>query len=158
RSFGFEKLRNFDAGLWGKVKAEERAAATVKLEIFGSDNDPRALGDARRNLAGARVDRWVRLEQADVLERAAPAASGVMVANPPYGERISSREELALFYPKLGSALKRSFAGWRCHFFTADLRLPKLLRLQPARRVPLYNGALECRLYEIRIVAGSNRK
>ena len=115
------------------------------------------LGDARRNLAGAGVDRWVKLEQADVLTRAPPAPAGVMVANPPYGERIGSKEELALFYPKLGSALKKNFAGWRCHFFTADLRLPKLVRLLPSRRIPLYNGALECRLFEIRIVAGSNR-
>ena len=158
RAFGFENLKIFDSKLWTKIKNEERTTKTVKLEIFGSDNDPRALSDARRNLAAAGVERWVKLEQADILERAAPAAAGVMVANPPYGERIGSKEELALFYPKLGSALKRNFAGWRCHFFTADLRLPKLVRLQPARRVPLYNGALECRLYEIRIVAGSNRR
>jgi putative N6-adenine-specific DNA methylase len=158
RAFGFENLKIFDSKLWTKIKNEERTTKIVKLEIFGSDNDPRALNDARRNLAGAGVERWVKLEQADILERAAPAAAGVMVANPPYGERIGSKEELALFYPKLGSALKKNFAGWRCHFFTADLRLPKLLRLQPARRVPLYNGALECRLYEIRIVAGSNRR
>ena len=80
-----------------------------------------------------------------------------MIANPPYGERIGSKEELAEFYPKLGSALKKNYPGWRCHFFTADLRLPKLMRLQPSRRVPLYNGALECRLFEFAIVAGSNR-
>ena len=160
RRFGFENLKLFDSSLWKKVKDEERnsRSGTTKLEIFGSDNDPRALGDARRNLAAAGVERWVKLEQADILERAAPAPAGVMIANPPYGERIGSKEELALFYPKLGSALKRNFAGWRCHFFTADLRLPKLVRLQPARRVPLYNGALECRLFEIRIVAGSHRR
>ena len=160
RAFGFENLRIFDSILWKKVRDEERKSksGTTKLEIFGSDNDPRALGAARRNLAAAGVERWVKLEQTDILERAAPAAAGVMVANPPYGERIGSKEELALFYPKLGSALKRNFAGWRCHFFTADLRLPKLVRLQPARRVPLYNGALECRLFEIRIVAGSHRR
>ncbi|MSQ89718.1 MAG: class I SAM-dependent RNA methyltransferase, partial [Betaproteobacteria bacterium] len=120
REFGFEKLKIFDANLWKKVKGEDLKSSPTpsKLEIFGSDNDPRALNDARRNLAGAGVERWVKLEQADVLERAAPAAAGVMVANPPYGERIGSKEELALFYPKLGSALKRNFAGWRCHFFT----------------------------------------
>jgi len=100
----------------------------------------------------------VKLERADILERAAPASSGVMIANPPYGERIGSKEELAEFYPKLGSALKKNYAGWRCHFFTADLRLPKLVRLQPVRRVPLFNGALECRLFEFRMVAGSHRK
>jgi len=159
RGFGFEKLKNFDSGLWNKVRNEDRTTkAAGKLEIFGSDNDPRALGDARRNIAAAGVDRWVKLERADILERTAPAASGVMIANPPYGERIGSKDELAAFYPKLGSVLKRNFADWRCHFFTADLRLPKLVRLQPARRVPLYNGALECRLYEFDIVAGSHRR
>jgi putative N6-adenine-specific DNA methylase len=116
------------------------------------------LIDARRNIAAAGVDRWVRLERADVLERSAPSPAGVMIANPPYGERIGSKEELAELYPKLGAALKRNFAGWRCHFFTADLRMPRLLRLHPARRIPLYNGALECRLYEFRMVAGSHRK
>ena len=159
RAFGFENLKIFDSNLWQKVKTEDRQPNSAgKLDIFGSDNDPRALGDARRNIAGAGVDRWVKLEQCDILERTAPAAAGVMVANPPYGERIGSKEELALFYPKLGSALKKNFPGWRCHFFTADLRLPKLVRLQPARRVPLYNGALECRLYEFAIVAGSHRR
>ncbi len=157
RSFGFEKLKIFDSKLWTKARAEERIAPAAKLEIYGSDNDPRVLGDARRNIAAAGVDRWIKLEQVDLLDRPAPAPAGVMVANPPYGERIGSKEELALFYPKLGSALKKNYPGWRCHFFTADLRLPKLVRLQPSRRVPLYNGALECRLFEIRIVAGSNR-
>ena len=160
REFCFEKLKDFDLNLWKKIKNDERNSQipSTRLQIFGSDNDPRMLGDARRNIAGAGVDRWVKLEQADILERAAPAPAGVMVANPPYGERIGSKEELAEFYPKLGSALKKNYPGWRCHFFTADLRLPKLMRLQPSRRVPLYNGALECRLFEIRIVAGSNRR
>jgi len=158
RGFGFEKLKIFDSKLWGRIKAEEGTARTGKLEIFGSDSDPRALIDARRNVAAAGVDRWVKLERADILDRAAPAPAGVMIANPPYGERIGSKDELAEFYPKLGSALKKNYPGWRCHFFTADLRLPKLVRLQPARRVPLYNSALECRLYEFAIVAGSNRR
>ena len=67
-------------------------------------------------------------------------------------------EELARFYPQLGDALKQRFAGWRCYIFTADLRLPKLIRLEPARRTPLWNGALECRLYEFDIVSGSHRR
>ena len=100
----------------------------------------------------------MKLEQSDILERAAPEAGGVLVANPPYGERIGSPEELAAFYPKLGDALKKRFAGWNCFFFTADLRLPKLIRLQPSRRTTLWNGSLECRLYELQIVPGSHRK
>ncbi|TAK42166.1 MAG: class I SAM-dependent RNA methyltransferase [Betaproteobacteria bacterium] len=159
RAFGFEKLSNFDPKLWQRLKSaagEKRARA--RPELYGSDRDARAIEAATKNLQAAGFAGQVRLERADILARSAPAASGVMVANPPYGERIGSEEELARFYPKLGDALKKNFAGWRCHFFTADLRLPKLIRLQPARRVPLFNGALECRLYEFRIVAGSHRR
>jgi putative N6-adenine-specific DNA methylase len=156
RGFGFEKLAVFDRGVWERVKGGE-AKKQIEPSLFGSDNDPRALDAARRNLAAAGVERWVKLEQADILEREAPAAEGVMVANPPYGERMGSEEELARFYPKLGDALKKKFAGWRCFFFTADLRLPKLIRLEPSRRTPLWNGALECRLYEFKMVAGTNR-
>ncbi len=156
RSFAFEKLAALDAAAWSRVQAEQ-GDKQPKLQLFGSDTDPKALNAARRNLAEAGIERWVKLERADILERTAPAPAGVMVANPPYGERIGSAEELAAFYPKLGDALKKRFAGWRCHVFTADLRLPKLIRLQPSRRTPLFNGALECRLYEFAMVAGSHR-
>jgi putative N6-adenine-specific DNA methylase len=153
RAFGFEKLNAFDAAAWNRIKgdspAQERSPA-----LYGSDNDPKALSAARRNLGEAGVERWVRLEEADVLERDAPAPSGVMVMNPPYGERMGSADELARFYPLLGNQLKKNFVGWRCYIFTADLRLPKLIRLEPSRRTPLWNGALECRLYEFHIVQG----
>jgi putative N6-adenine-specific DNA methylase len=159
RAFGFEKLDSFNSVLWQELR--EEAAQPVKhapkLALFGSDSEAAALTAARRNLAAAGVERWVTLEASDVLSRKAPAESGVMIANPPYGERIGEAEELARFYPKLGDALKKNFAGWDCFFFTADRRMEKLIRLQTSRRTPLYNGALECRLYEFRIVAGSHR-
>ena len=157
RSFGFEKLSAFSAQGWDAVKREQREKQ-ASLRLFGSDTDPKALNAARRNLAEAGIERWVELERSDILMRGAPAASGVMVANPPYGERMGSAEELASFYPRLGDALKQRFAGWRCFFFTADLRMPKLIRLEPSARKPLWNGALECRLYEFDIVAGSHRR
>jgi putative N6-adenine-specific DNA methylase len=159
RSFGFEKLDSFNAALWKELRAEAaRPAQSVpKLALYGSDSDPRALNAARRNLAAAGVERWVTLEASDILSRQAPAASGVMIANPPYGERIGEAEELARFYPRLGDALKKNFAGWDCFFFTADRRMEKLIRLQAARRTPLFNGPIECRLYEFPIVAGSHR-
>ena len=156
RGFGFEKLSAFDASLWESVKRETRQPSSC--DLYGSDNDPEALKAARRNLAAAGVERWVKLERVDVLDSAAPAPAGVMVMNPPYGERMGSPEELARFYPRLGDSLKRRFAGWRCYIFTADLRLPKLIRLEPSRRTPLWNGALECRLYEFEIVSGSHRR
>src|SRR5262249_28388185 len=157
-SFGFEKLKVFDSKLWNEIRKHKPEPPKHPLQLFGSDNDPRALTEAKRTIAAAGVDRWVKLERADVLDRAAPADAGVMIANPPYGERIGSSEELARFYPMLGNALKKNFAGWRCHFFTADLRLAKMIRLEASRRTVLWNGALECRLYEFKIVAGSNRR
>ena len=155
RSFGFEKLAAFDAGAWQKIerRGEERAP-----QLHGSDTDPKALNAARRNLAEAGVERWAKLDRVDVLERTAPAPKGVMVMNPPYGERMGSPEELARFYPKLGDHLKKNFAGWRCYIFTADLRAAKLIGLAPSKRIPLWNGALECRLYEFEIVSGSHRR
>jgi putative N6-adenine-specific DNA methylase len=78
--------------------------------------------------------------------------------NPPYGERQASEEELAAFYPKLGDALKQRYAGWTVYILTADLRLAKLIRLTASRRTPLYNGALECRLFEYRMISGTMRK
>jgi len=159
RSFGFEKLKVFDSSEWERIKKDSKNSQNSRSpRLFGSDSDPRALNEARRNLAEAGVERWVKLECADVLERPAPAAAGVLIANPPYGERIGAKDELAAFYPRLGDALKRNFAGWRAYFFTADRRLEKLIRLQASKRTPLYNGALECRLYEFRMVAGSHRR
>jgi len=156
REFGFQKLEIFDSSVWDKLKHEPRGAP-AEPRLYGSDIDPEALQAARRNLGAAGVERWVKLEQADVLSRTAPEPSGVLVANPPYGERIGSAEDLAALYPKLGDALKKRFAGWTCFFFTADLRLPKLIRLEPSARTPLWNGALECRLYEFEMVAGPRR-
>ena len=100
----------------------------------------------------------MRLERADLLLRSPPAAEGVLVANPPYGIRLEEQEGLAAFYPKLGDALKRRFAGWRCYFISADPQLPRLIGLKASRRTPLFNGALECRLPEYRIIAGPMRR
>lgn len=159
RSFGFEKLDSFNGVLWKQLREEavQPAKHAPRLTLHGSDADAKSLTAARRNLAAAGVERWVTLEAVDVLSRKAPADSGVMIANPPYGERIGEAEALTRFYPKLGNALKQNFAGWNCFFFTADRRMEKLIRLQTSRRTVLYNGALECRLYEFRMVAGSHR-
>jgi putative N6-adenine-specific DNA methylase len=157
--FGFERLRGFDATLWHRLKTEaaEQRVAAERLPIWGSDLSDDAVARARQNLAHAGIDDLVELERADILERAAPASEGLLVANPPYGERLGEANDLAAFYPRLGDALKKNFAGWTCWLLSADTRLPKLIGLKPARKIPLFNGNLECRLYSFPIVAGSNR-
>lgn len=158
--FGFERLKNFDADLWTRLSREaaaRRETAPAKLPLWGADISADAVARARQNLAYAGLDELVEVRQSDILELAAPGPEGMMIANPPYGERLGEVTELAAFYPRLGDALKRNFAGWQCWFFSGDTALPKLIGLQAKRRIPLYNGALECRLYLFPMVAGGNR-
>lgn len=157
--FGFERLSSFDPKLWRHLQREaaERRREATRLEIYGSDNAADAVARSQQNLAHAGLDGLIRVERADLLTRKAPAPSGVMVTNPPYGERLGSEDELAAFYPPLGDALKKNFPGWSCWLLSADTRLPKLLGLRVGRKIPLYNGPLECRLYNVDIVAGSAR-
>jgi putative N6-adenine-specific DNA methylase len=160
RHFAFEKLRNFDEAAWNGIKAqaESRPAPNPTLVLYGSDLYGDALKLARINLAATGFTGTVKLKQANILEISAPAAEGILVANPPYGVRIGDQDELASFYPQVGDVLKKKFAGWRAYLFTGDMRLPKLIGLTPSKRTPLYNGALECRLYEFKIVAGAMRR
>lgn len=160
REFGFEKLAMFDATAWQKLKEAARARVRTPqhLGIYGSDRYGDALELARENLGALGVEHLVSLKQADVLEMPPPAPAGVMVMNPPYGVRMQDLQTLAELYPKLGDALKKKYAGWTAYIFTSDLRLPKLIGLSPSRRTPLYNGALECRLFELKLVSGSMRR
>jgi len=160
RWFAFEKLKNFDAAAWDRIYQETMAAERPKepLPIYGSDVSSTALTAARANLEAAGLEGLVSLKQINMLDVAPPAPTGILITNPPYAVRIGEQEALAQLYPKLGDLLKQKFGGWRAYFFSADMRLPKLIRLSVSRRTPLYNGALECRLFAYEIVAGSNRK
>jgi putative N6-adenine-specific DNA methylase len=157
RGFGFEYLAGFDAALWRRLssEAQQRRRSPGSLAIYGSDLYGEQLKRARENLAAAGLAELVPLKQANLLELAPPAASGMLVANPPYGARMGDADDLAAFYPRLGDALKQRFAGWRCYFFSADKQLPRLIGLRSSKRIALYNGPLECRLYEYRIVQGA---
>jgi putative N6-adenine-specific DNA methylase len=160
RSFAFEKLKRFDKELWNSLKdaAIARQKPRMPLPVFGSDLYGDALADARANLSAAGFAEMVTLKQANVLEISAPSPSGFLVTNPPYGVRIGEQQTLAELYPKLGDVLKKKFSGWKAYILTADPFLPKSIRLAASRRTPLFNGALECRLLEYKIVAGGMRK
>jgi len=159
REFGFQRLKNFQLPAWKTLlDAAMDAEKPAKFaQIYGSDISPVSVRAALANLDRAGLLPAVKLTTGDLLEIDAPAENGIMIANPPYGERLSEQDELAAFYPLLGTALKRKFAGWNCYLLTADLRMPKLMRLTPSKKTPLYNGAIECRVFEFKMVAGSNR-
>ncbi len=160
RHFAFEKFKNFDARHWREQSQEtvSRQKKKAPLAIFGSDISGDALRAARVNLTAVGLDKVVSLKKANVLDISAPAKEGIIVTNPPYGVRLGEQQQLAEFYPKLGDVLKKQFTGWRAYLLSADMQLPKLIRLAASKRTPLFNGALECRLFEYRMVAGGMRK
>ncbi len=159
RTFGFQKLAWYDGPTWQRIKqaAQRRAKPPAPLPIWASDNDPTAIHQCSENIAAAGIGGAVSVERADVLTRTPPAPAGVIVSNPPYGVRLADSDALAAFYPQLGDALKRRYAGWTAYLLSGDARLPKLIGLKASRRTPLFNGALECRLLEYRLIAGSMR-
>ena len=113
---------------------------------------------SKKNIVLAGFENNIQLACKQFSEIVPPLEGGVLVTNPPYGERIGEEDDLVDTYPNWATKLKQSFAGWTAYFLTNDLRMPKLMRLSPSKKTPLFNGALDCRLFEIKMVAGSNRK
>ncbi|MEC9005640.1 MAG: class I SAM-dependent RNA methyltransferase [Nitrospirota bacterium] len=160
RQFAFEKLSWFDQIMWLKlVKETQNIRRSIPSNtLFGSDHDPQALSAAQTNIQSAGFPNDIILDHADILNLQPPRPHGLLVTNPPYGVRTGGDGKLAEWYPQLGDALKSHFFGWRTFFFTSDLQLPKHIRLAATRRTPLFNGGLECRLFEYPIVQGSHRR
>jgi len=168
RTFAFERFNAFDADAWEAIKG------SVKLQplpatptIFGSDISGDMVTMTRNNLNKAGIRFEVPLKQIEAQEVRPPGdAPGILLTNPPYGERIGVRgdrtvaeDEMAqAFFGAFGTTLKQRFAGWKVFLFTADLQVPKLLRLKESRKTPFFNGALECRLFRFDMVAGFNRR
>jgi putative N6-adenine-specific DNA methylase len=159
RTFGFQKLAWYDGPAWQRIKqaGQRRARPPAPLAIWASDDDATAIHQCSENMAAAGLADTIIVERADALTRPSPAPAGVIVSNPPYGVRLADSGALAAFYPQLGDALKQRYAGWTAYLLSGDTRLPKLIGLKASRRTPLFNGNLECRLYEYRLIAGSMR-
>nr|WP_288377893.1 class I SAM-dependent RNA methyltransferase [uncultured Massilia sp.] len=168
RRFAFEQFADFDRAAWAALKAEIKPnPIPSEPTIFGSDISGDMVAMTRHNLKIAGILFDVPLKQIEAQHVSPPTAQpGILLTNPPYGERIGVRgdstmpqDEMAVsFYSALGTTLKQRFAGWTAFLFTADLQLPKLLRLKEARKTPFFNGALECRLFRFDMVAGFNRR
>lgn len=168
RAFAFEKFSGFDADQWRALKNSVKPNPfPTAPSIFGSDISGDMVTITRNNLNQAGIRFEVPLKQIEAQEIKPPSEQpGLIVTNPPYGERIGVRGDAALptdelfaaFFSAFGTTLKQRFAGWQVFLFSADFGLPKLLRLKEARKTPFFNGALECRLFRFDMVAGFNRR
>ncbi len=148
--FGFEGWRGHDAALWERLCAEartRRAARPPRRCIFGSDIDADAVRMAIANGEHAGVADWLHVEKRALGEVAAPrGAVGLVVANPPYGERIGAESALPGLYSELGRTLRERFAGWQAAILTGNPPLARNLGIYAKRTHRVFNGTIECRL------------
>jgi putative N6-adenine-specific DNA methylase len=143
RGWAFERLPGFDRRAFDAVRAEPLAAPGPDVALYGADLDPAALAAARGNLDRAGLgERAVLLEQ-DGLEFAPPPSPGLVVVNPPYGERLAAEPEM---WRRLGDLLKRRYAGWQAAVLAGDPGRGKWIGLRPRRRLPVKNGPLDARI------------
>ena len=141
--FAFERFPNFSRELLAAVQEETLPAPGPGVRLFGNDRDHRALGAARRNLVRARLEDRAELTTADAFALAPPPGPGLLVVNPPYGERVEAQ---AGQWRALGDLLKRQFKGWRAAVLAGGETMGKEIGLKPARRWPVRNGPLEARI------------
>ena len=184
RHFAFERLAPWrdQLGVWRELREAAQARIHASpVPIFAGDVSFRMTDFATRNAERAGVARAIEFKTADALQRLPPAERGVLILNPPYGERIGAkgqgaqpargagaaaapREDFegggtpASFFADLASHWKRNYAGWTAWVLSPEMKLPTLMRLKESQRVPMWNGPIECRLFRFDMVAGSARR
>ena len=153
QQFAFEKWSDFDEALWDRLFTEATNSELPALEapIMGSDRDPDILNQARINAQQCGIADKVTFSQTELSQLEAPADSGVIICNPPYGERLGDARELGDFYKLLGDVFKQRFKGWTAFVLTGNKELAKKIGLKASRRIPVYNGSIACTLlkYEL---------
>lgn len=175
RRFGFEHLLPHDARMWQALRSEAQAAiqSRVDVKVFASDVSHRMVDFAQRNAQRAGVSAAVQIRAGDALQRMPPCNEpGLLLLNPPYGERIqaagvagrSYRDQAVVessgdaaastqFFEKLAAHWKSHFGGWTAWMLSPDAKLPGQMRLRETRRIPMWNGPIECRLWRFDISA-----
>ncbi|MDZ7653058.1 MAG: THUMP domain-containing protein [Burkholderiaceae bacterium] len=165
RRFAFERLASFDGAGWKDLKNAALAQVddTAAARIAGSDISTRVVEQARANARLAGLQRWLddgrlTLAASDARQMQAPAETGLIVTNPPYGEQSAPRSaSVPKMMAEIGDALKQRFAGWTAWLLTSDRQLPRQMRLAETRKTVLFNGALECRFFRFDLVRGQYR-
>jgi len=157
-SFAFVHLADAPLDVWKDLRAEATAVANYAPStwIRATDIEGDALTCTLQNARRARVEKLIYLKACDFRVSPIPSAPGLIVMNPPYGERIGDPAALPRLYSAVGDWLKHSCTGLRAAILTADPPLAKSLRLKPSRKIPLFNGPIECRLLLFDLYSGTH--
>lgn len=159
--FLFEWLLSFDNKMWREVQEEARSLKLdePKAPVFASDISEKYLEMAKNNALRARVEKHMTFSVGNFLDLDAPAPSGLLVANLPYGDRLMAKDEdLKNFYKQIGDTLKKKYTGWRAALLAAVDSPHKFIGLKPTRRFPVMNGSIACTLLIFDMYTGTKKK
>ena len=159
RPFAFQRWPGFDPTLWQRLVGEAVGAAltTLPVPVWGFDRDGAAVRTARENSRRAGVAGIVVFAAGELESFTPPPQPGTLVCNPPYGARLEERDTLKPFYRRIGDILKQRCAGYTAWLLVGDQELAKEVGLKATRRVPLFNGPIECRLLKYELYGGGKR-
>lgn len=159
--FGFENWYDFDPALWQQVRADAQRQRLTEPQAYlaGSDLDPKTIDLAAANITAAGLEDCIRLAVRDVKNAVPPPNQppGLILTNPPYGERLGQEADLDALYQTIGNTFKTSFQGYDAFVLTGNLEAAKRIGLKTARRIPLFNGPIDCRLLKYELYGGSRR-
>jgi len=159
-NYGFMHLKGFDEASWKALRRKIRAEAKDKLNgrIMATDISQQAIEAGKKNAMTAGVERFIEFGVCDFSETPVPGGGGRVVLNPEYGERMGETEHLKETYKKIGDFFKKKCQGYKGYVFTGNLDLAKKIGLRTNRRIPFYNGPIECRLLEYDLYEGSLKR
>ena len=146
---------DFDKELWQNVVLD--AGATMEefeYEILASDHSAKAVEIAKANITNAHLQYDIKLSKQDMFAMVPPEGGGIMIINPPYGERLEEKDLINL-YKGIGDALKKNFKGFEAWIISSNKDALKLIGLKPSKKIDIYNGPLECKFEKFEIFEGS---
>jgi len=157
KTFGFEKWKNFDNKTWEKVKKDAlQFQKEFDHEIIGSDISAECIAIAKENAHYAKLHKDIKFEIKSFENQLPPEDGGIMMINPPYGERIKP-EDIIKLYKTIGDGLKNNYQGYKAWIISSDFNAIKFIGLKPSKKISLYNGSLECKFLQYDIYHGSKK-
>ncbi|MEM7163365.1 MAG: class I SAM-dependent RNA methyltransferase [Bacteroidota bacterium] len=155
--FAFMKWDHFQPDLWKEVKSEADGQIELKfLKIYGSDIHPRAIRICQKMFGAHEYAKSIQIEQRDIVALSKPFEEGMLISNPPYGERLNDRETNEL-YRDIGDSFKQNFSGYQAWIISSNMNALKNVGLRPSRKISLYNGKLECKFQKYEMYSGSKK-
>lgn len=157
KDFGFMRWKNYDEKLFETIT--ESAIARIKendVHILANDISDKSLNITKHNVQVAKVDDVISFSRKSFFDIKVDKPLGTVLLNPPYDERMK-KEDIVSFYKQIGDKLKKDFAGWTCWIITSNLDAAKFIGLRPTRKITLFNGSLECRLFKFEMYAGTKK-